>query len=206
MPAQPLVLASQSPRRLLLLRQIGIEPSVIADPAVAEFPLGDETPEKYADRLALAKAAAIASAWPQAFVLAADTIVAVGRRICGKAETAADAARFLNLLSGRRHRVISSVAVIAPEGRAPGLARAHGLKRVVSRVRFKRLHASEISAYVAGTEWCGKAGGYAIQGQAGAFVMALEGSYSGVVGLPLYETLALLQGLGFRPGHDHKVS
>jgi septum formation protein len=188
------------------LRQIGIEPSVIADPAVAEFPLGDETPEKYADRLALAKAAAIASAWPQAFVLAADTIVAVGRRICGKAETAADAARFLNLLSGRRHRVISSVAVIAPEGRAPGLARAHGLKRVVSRVRFKRLHEAEISAYVAGNEWRGKAGGYAIQGQAGAFVMALEGSYSGVVGLPLYETLALLQGLGFRPGHDHKVS
>ncbi len=206
MPAPPLVLASQSPRRLLLLRQIGIEPSVIADPAVEEFPLADETPEKLADRLALAKAAAIASAWPQAFVLAADTIVAVGRRICGKAETAADAARFLSLLSGRRHRVISSVAVIAPEGPAPGHARAHGLKRVVSRVRFKRLHASEISAYVAGTEWCGKAGGYAIQGQAGAFVMALEGSYSGVVGLPLYETVALLQGLGFRPGHDHKVS
>lgn len=206
MPAPPLVLASLSPRRLSLLRQIGIEPSFIVDPAVAELPLADESPEKLADRLALAKAVAVAGAWPQAFVLAADTVVAVGRRIFSKAETAADAARFLGLLSGRRHRVISSVAVIAPVGRDPGQKRARGLKRVVSRVRFKRLHEAEIAAYMAGTEWRDKAGGYAIQGHAGAFVVALEGSYSGVVGLPLYETVALLQGLGFQPGRNNKTA
>lgn len=193
MPATtPLVLGSESPRRLQLLRQVGIEPIAQVGATLDETALAQESPEQLSLRLARAKAALVAQDWPDAFVLAADTVVAVGRRALGKATNAEEAARFLRLLSGRRHQVITSVAVIAPGGRS-------GHKRVLTRVAFKRLHPAEIAHYVAGEEWRGKAGGYAVQGTAAAFVVSISGSYSGVVGLPLYETVALLQGLGFRP-------
>jgi septum formation protein len=126
-----------------------------------------------------------------AFVIGADTVVAVGRRVLPKAETADEARRCLALLSGRAHRVLTGVAVIAPDGRTAA-------RLSESRLHFKRLTPAEIDRYLAGGEWAGKAGGYAVQGAAGAFVMALQGSYSGVVGLPLYETLSLLEGLGYR--------
>ena len=151
----------------------------------------DETPRLTAARLARAKAEAAGARHAGAFVLAADTVVAVGRRVLGKAVDAEEARRFLVLLSGRAHRVISAVSVVAPDGRA-----AH--RSSESRLRFKRLAAREIDGYIACEEWRDKAGAYAIQGRAGAFVLSLSGSYSGVVGLPLYETAALLEGLGFR--------
>jgi septum formation protein len=184
------VLASASPRRLLLLRQIGVEPERIDPRDIDENPLRDETPRLMAARLARLKAEAARDRHPDAFVLAADTIVAVGRRVLGKAADAAEARRFLSLLSGRAHRVLSAVRVISPDGRA-----AERLSE--SRVTFKRLSDRELDRYLAGDEWRDKAGAYAIQGQAGAFVLSLSGSYSGVVGLPLYETAALLDGLGF---------
>jgi septum formation protein len=142
-------------------------------------------------RLAREKARAVAGAWPDAFVLAADTVVAAGRRVAPKAETADQARRCLQLLSGRAHRVLTGVAVIAPDGRV-------GARLSESRLHFKRLTPGEIALYLASEEWAGKAGGYAIQGAAGAFVTALQGSYTGVVGLPLYETVCLLEGLGWR--------
>lgn len=189
-----LVLASASPRRLELLRQIGIEPDRIDPADIDEQPLPKETPRLLALRLAGAKADVAAARAPGAFVLAADTVVAVGRRVLGKAETPDEVRAWLALLSGRGHRVMTGVAVIAPDGR-----RAARLSE--ARVKFKRLSAAEIDAYVAGGEWRGKAGGYAVQGHAGGFVISLHGSYSAVVGLPLYETGVLLQGLGYRtPG------
>ncbi len=133
----------------------------------------------------------VADAHPEAFVLAADTVVAVGRRVLPKAETEEEARRCLELLSGRAHRVMTGVAVVPPGGRS-------GAKLSESRLHVKRLTTGEIDRYLSGGEWRGKAGGYAIQGAAGAFVMALQGSYTGVVGLPLYETLSLLEGLGYR--------
>ncbi|MEO8114930.1 MAG: Maf family nucleotide pyrophosphatase [Phenylobacterium sp.] len=189
---QRLVLASASPRRLDLLRQIGLEPDAVAAAEVDESPLKDETPRRLALRLAAAKAARVAGLEPQAHVLAADTVVAVGRRVLPKAADEAEVRSCLALLSGRAHRVLTGVAVAAPDGR-----RAQRL--VESRLHFKRLTAHEIDAYVASGEGLGKAGGYAIQGRAGAFVMSLQGSYSAVVGLPLYESLGLLVGLGYRP-------
>jgi septum formation protein len=187
----PLVLASASPRRLELLRQIGVEPDRIAPADIDESPLKDETPRRLALRLACAKAAAAAPGAEGAYVLAADTIVAVGSRILGKPADAAQARRWLELMSGRAHRVLTGVAVMAPDGRlASRLAEA--------RIHFKRLTTAEIDAYLVSGEWCGKAGAYGVQGRAGAFVTALQGSYSAVVGLPLYETLALLEGLGLR--------
>jgi septum formation protein len=128
-----------------------------------------------------------------AHVIAADTVVAAGRRVLPKAETPEDARRCLALLSGRAHRVLTGVAVIAPDGR-------EATRLSETRLHFKRLTAEEVDRYVAGGEWQGKAGGYGVQGAAGAFVIALQGSYTGVVGLPLYETLSLLTGLGYRPG------
>jgi len=184
-----LVLASASPRRLDLLRQIAIEPDQILSPDIDETPLKGETPRLLAIRLALAKAGAVAAA--DAFVLGADTVVALGRRVLPKAETQDEARACLELLSGRAHRVLTAVAVAAPNGR-----KASRLSE--SRVQFKRLTQAEIAAYLASGEWQGKAGGYAIQGRAGAFVTALQGSYSGVVGLPLYEAACLLEGLGYR--------
>lgn len=184
-----LILASASPRRLDLLARIGIVPDAVAPADIDETPLKGELPAPHAARLAAAKAAAVAAAHPGALVLAADTVVAVGRRILPKAEEEAVARQCLELLSGRRHRVLSAVTLIDREGRA-----RHRLS--TSIVAFKRLTADEIAAYLAGGEWRGKAGGYAIQGAAEAYVRFLSGSHSGVVGLPLYETRVLLESAG----------
>jgi septum formation protein len=188
----PLVLASASPRRLALLRQIGLEPDAVDPPEVDETPLGGELPRAHARRLAEAKAAAVAARRSDAFVLAADTVVALGRRILPKAEDEATARRCLERLSGRRHRVLGGIAVVSPEGRT-------ALRLVTTAVRMKRLTRAEIAGYLESGEWRGKAGGYAIQGRAAAFIPAINGSYSNVVGLPLAETAALLAGLGYLP-------
>jgi septum formation protein len=185
-----LVLASASPRRLELLAQIGLAPDLIDPAEIDETPLTGETARLLALRLARAKALAVAARHPDAFVLAADTVVAVGRRLLGKPDDEAAAARMLALLSGRAHRVLTAVAVAAPGGRT-------GARLSETRLRFKRLTAAETAGYLASGEWAGKAGAYAVQGRAGAFVIALSGSYTGVVGLPLYETRALLVGLGY---------
>jgi septum formation protein len=190
-PPQRLVLASASPRRLDLLRQVGLEPDAIEPAELDETPLKDETPRELAARLAAAKADVAAARHPGAFVLAADTVVALGRRILPKAETDAEVRRCLELLSGRAHKVLTGVAVVAPDGR-------RAARLVETRVRFKRLTATELEAYLRSGEGLGKAGGYGAQGRAGGFVTALQGSYSSVVGLPLYETANLLQGLGLR--------
>lgn len=187
-----LVLASASPRRLELLRQVGIEPDRILAADIDEAPLRDETPRLTAVRLARAKAQAGVAQAPGAFVLAADTIVAVGRRVLPKADTEEEARACLALLSGRAHRVLTAVAVAAPDGRLAS-------RLVETKVRFKRLTEAEVGAYLDCGEWRGKAGGYGVQGRAGAFVLELQGSYPAVVGLPLYEALALLTGLGWRP-------
>ena len=192
--AAPLILASSSPRRLALLRQVGVVPERIAVPEIDETPRARELPRAYVLRIAEAKARDIA-ARPDAagaYVLAADTVVACGRRILGKADDAASAERYLRLLSGRRHRVYTAVAVAAPGAR-------RALRVVMTMVRFKRLTEPDIAAYLACGEWQGKAGGYAIQGRAEAFVPAINGSWSNVVGLPLATTLDLLRGLGWRP-------
>ncbi len=184
----PLILASASPRRLDLLRQIGLDPDEIVPAHVDETPRRGERPRELARRLAEAKATAVARA--AVFTLAADTVVAVGRRVLPKAETAEQARACLARLSGRAHAVLTGVAVVAPDGR-----RASRL--VETRVSFKRLSAAETERYLESGEWRGKAGGYAIQGAAAVFAPRLAGSYSGVVGLPLAETAALLHGLGF---------
>jgi septum formation protein len=190
--AEPrLVLASASPRRLDLLSQIGLVPDLVDAAELDETPHAHETPRQLALRLAQAKAAAVAARHADAFILAADTVVAVGRRVLPKAQDAAEVAACLKLLSGRAHRVLTGIAVAAPDGRCAG-------RLVESRVHFKRLSAADTEAYLACGEGVGKAGGYAIQGRAGALVISLQGSYSGVVGLPLYETANLLAGLGFR--------
>ncbi len=186
-----LILASASPRRLDLLAQVGIAPHAVAPAEIDESPLARELPRACALRLAEAKAAAVWAS-PEDVVLAADTVVAVGRRMLGKPADAAEAARFLTLLSGRRHRVVTGIAVRRGDrqwGRA-----------VETAVRFRRLDAGEIEAYLASREWEGKAGGYAIQGRAGGFVPWIGGSYSNVVGLPLVETLALLEAAGIEAG------
>jgi septum formation protein len=188
---QRLVLASASPRRLELLRQVGLEPDRVDAAEVDETREDSETPRRLALRLAGAKAARVAARNPAAFVVAADTVVAVGLRVLPKVETVEEGRACLELLSGRAHRVLTGVSVCAPDGR-----RSQRLSE--SRVRFKRLTAAEVDAYLAEGEGMGKAGGYAIQGRAGAFVIELQGSYSGVVGLPLYETACLLAGLGYR--------
>ena len=187
----PLVLASASPRRLDLLRQVGLEPDRVVPTDLDETPLREETPRQLASRLALAKAEAAAAAEPDAYVIGADTVVALGRRVFGKPEGAAEARRMLNLLSGRAHRVLTGVAVRAPDGRVAS-------RLSETRLRWKRLSAAEIDALLQSGEWRGVAGGYRIQGRAAGFTLELQGSYSGVVGLPLYETLALLEGLGYR--------
>lgn len=184
-----LVLASASPRRLDLLKQIGILPDAVDAAELDETPLADETPRRLALRLAMAKALDVAARQPGAYVIAADTVVAVGRRIMPKAADEAQVRDCLKLLSGRAHRVFTGVAVAAPDGRTAS-------RLVESRVHFKRLSQAEVDAYLACGEGVGKAGGYAVQGRAAAMVMSLHGSYSGVVGLPLYETSSLLVGLG----------
>jgi nucleoside triphosphate pyrophosphatase len=180
-----LVLASASPRRLDLLRQIGLEPDAVDPADTDETPRPRELPRAYALRMAEAKLAAVMARHPTALVLAADSVVALGRRILPKAETEAEARACLALLSGRRHKVLGGVAV----GRAGRLR----TRLVETAVRFKRLERAEIDDYVKSGEWQGKAGGYAIQGRAASFVAFLSGSYSNVVGLPLFETVALLK-------------
>lgn len=186
-PALPLVLASASPRRQDLLAQIGIIPAKIAPTDIDETPIKGELPRALALRLAREKALASSE---KGFVLAADTVVGVGRRILPKTETRDEAEACLRLVSGRAHQVITGIAVRNPEG----LIRA---KTVMTRVKFKRLTEQEIEIYLDSEEWRGKAGGYGIQGLAGAFVAHLSGSYTGVVGLPVFETRALLEGMGW---------
>ena len=189
-PRPPLILASASPRRLDLLAQIGLQPDHVDPADIDERPLPKETPRRLALRLARLKAQTAAARWPDAFVLGADTVVAAGRRLLGKAENEDEARAWLTLLSGRAHRVLTGVALVAPGGRtAARLAEA--------RVHLKRLTPRELDAYIQSGEWRGKAGGYGVQGRAGGFVIAMQGSYSAIVGLPLYETGALLDGLGF---------
>jgi septum formation protein len=188
----PLVLASASPRRFALLKQAGLEPDLIIAPDIDETPLKGELPRIHALRLALAKCEAVAARQARALVLAADTVVAAGRRILPKAQDDADVERCLRLLSGRRHQVLTALAVKPPD--KPIRTRV-----VMTRVAFKVLSAHEIAAYVASGEGVGKAGGYAVQGRAEAFVRLINGSYSNVVGLPLYETLGLLEGSGWNP-------
>ena len=180
-----LVLASASARRLALLAQIGISPDEVIATDINETPLKGETPRLLAIRLARAKALTVTA--PDALVLAADTVVAIGRRVLPKAETEADARACLDLLSGRGHRVYTGVAVKAPGGEMR-------CRLVETRVTFKRLRPAEIEVYVASGEWMGKAGGYAVQGLAGRYIISIIGSYSSVVGLPLYETAHLLEG------------
>ena len=188
MSLPPLVLASSSPRRLMLLAQLGITPARVVSPDIDETPLRDELPRPYAQRMARAKAAAVRE--PGTLVLAGDTVVAVGRRILPKAETEAEARSCLTILSGRRHRVLTAIAVTAPDGRT--------LERLSeSIVTFNRLSKQQADTYIASEEWRGKAGGYAINGLAASFVRFLSGSYSGVVGLPLFETAQLLRGCGW---------
>jgi len=196
LPAAPkLVLASASPRRLALLERVGIAPDLLNPAGVDETPLKRETPRRLSLRLAELKAKT-AQAMPQvarlgaAFILGADTVVGLGRRILPKAETPEEAHACLRLLSGRSHWVYSSVCVISPKGRL-------SIRCSETKVRFKLLSRSDIQAYIKTGEWRGKAGGYAIQGRAESFVRMLHGSHSGVVGLPLYETVYLLQGAGY---------
>ena len=186
-----LVLASASPRRLELLARIGVVPDEVAPAEIDETPRKGELPAPYASRMAAAKAAAVAR--PGALVLAADTVVAAGRRILPKAEDEATARATLSLLSGRRHRVLSAVTLVDAAAKA-----RHRLSTTI--VAFKRLSGDELDAYLACGEWRGKAGGYAIQGRAEALVRTIVGSYSNVVGLPLYETRALLRAAGFPLG------
>jgi septum formation protein len=190
------VLASGSPRRLGLINQAGIEPDSLRPADIDETPKKGELPRACANRLARAKADAALAAvrlddeLKGAYILAADTVVAVGRRILPKAELLDEAAQCLRLLSGRNHRVYTAICLVTPK-------EAFRQRLVETRVRFKRLSDQDIEAYLASGEWRGKAGGYAAQGLAGTFMVKLVGSYTNVVGLPLYETVALLSGEGY---------
>ncbi len=187
----PLVLASASPRRLDLLAQIAITPDHIDPAHIEEVPLPRELPRAMAKRLAREKAEAVAARHGQAFVLAADTVVERGRRSLPKPETPEEARACLHRLSGGRHRVHGGICVRAPGGKSAA-------RLVTTVVQFKRLSEDEIAWYLASEEWRGKAGGYAVQGRAAAFVTSINGSYGNVVGLALPETLSLLCGLGWR--------
>ena len=191
-----IVLASGSPRRLALINQAGIEPDELRPANIDETPIKGELPRACANRLARGKAEAALAAvrlddeLKGSFILAADTVVAVGRRILPKAELLDEAAQCLRYLSGRNHRVYTAICLVTPK-------EAFRQRLVETRVRFKRLSAQDIDAYLASGEWRGKAGGYAAQGIAGSFIVKLVGSYSNVVGLPLYETITLLAGEGY---------
>ena len=184
------MLASASPRRLDLLRQIGISPDQVISPEIDETPLKDESPGAYARRMAETKARMASEDRGDCFILAADTVVVAGRSILPKAESAAVARACLRRLSGRRHRVLGAVSLLTPTG-------AHHRRLVTTTVTFKRLHGADVDDYLACGEWQGKAGGYAIQGRAAAFVRFLSGSYTNVVGLPVFETWNLLAGAGY---------
>jgi septum formation protein len=188
-----LILASASPRRVDLLARIGVVADLVDPADIDEMPFPAEPPLPHARRLAAAKAAAVAPRHPEALILACDTVAAVGRRILPKAEDEATARACLSLISGRRHRVHSAVTLIGADGRP-----RH--RDATSIVAFKQLSTAEIDAYLAGGEWRGKAGGYAIQGFAEGFVRFLSGSHSAVIGLPLFETRALLVAAGYPLG------
>ncbi len=185
-----LVLASASPRRQELLQQIGLHADKIEPADIDETPLKGETPNKLAARLASEKAAVVAKRNDAAYILAADTVVAVGKRILGKAENEEEAKRYLTLLSGRRHKVYTGVGLILPDGRQL-------TKTVSSGVIFKPLSVYEINQYISSGEWSGKAGAYAIQGLGSMLVRQIQGSYSNIVGLPLFELSSMLNGNGF---------
>ncbi len=199
-----LVLASGSPRRVSLINQAGIEPDALRPADVDETPHQGELPRVCANRLAYAKATTALAGIGDgddvygAFILAADTVVAVGRRILPKPELIDEAAQCLRMLSGRNHRVYTALCLITPK-------RRYRQRVVETRVRFKRLSTDDIDSYLGSGEWRGKAGGYAAQGLAGTFIVKLVGSYTNVVGLPLYETVALLAGEGF-PTHGGWLS
>ena len=185
-----LVLASASPRRASLLHQIGIVPDHIIPAYIDEAPLKGELPRQLVARLSAGKAISVSKENSGSFILAADTVVACGKRILSKAETPEQARIFLELLSGRRHKVVGGLAIISPDGKI--------YKRIVeTHVTFKRLSLKDLDLYLASGEWQDKAGAYAIQGLAARFVRVINGSYSNVVGLPLFETSQLLEGIGF---------
>lgn len=186
------ILASASPRRRELLAQVALSPDGVDSAAIDETPRARELPRRHALRLAGAKARAVAVRHPGAFILGADTVVACGRRILPQARDVETARRCLMLLSGRRHRVFGGIAVIGPDG-------SLAARCAESVVTFRRLERAELDEYLASGDWEGKAGGYAIQGLAARFVRFLSGSYSNVVGLPLFETVALLAGRGYEP-------
>lgn len=196
-----LVLASASPRRLQLLERVGLRPDLLNPADVDEIPHKRETPRALSIRLARAKAERalemplVRALGANTFVLAADTVVGLGRRILPKAETADQARDCLSLLSGRSHWVYSTVCLIAPGNKV-------SIRCVETKIRFKRLSREDVDSYVASQEWRGKAGGYAIQGRAEVFVRMLTGSHSGVIGLPLYETVYLLEGAGYPVFHS----
>ena len=185
-----LILASASPRRRDLLGQIGVSPDAVDPADLDETPVKGELPSAYAARVAADKGALVAARHPGALVLSGDTVVAAGRRILPKTESEAEARECLRILSGRRHRVLSAITLIDAEGKA-----RHRLSTNI--VIFKRLDHAEIDAYIAGQEWHGKAGGYAIQGRAAGLIRAIQGSHSAIMGLPLYETRALLKAAGY---------
>lgn len=189
-PQHQLILASASPRRFDLLAQIGITPDAVAPADVDETPLRAELPRNLAARLAEAKTHAVAGNHAGTYVIGADTVVACGRRSLPKAESEVQARECLELLSGRRHRVYGGVCLISPTGEMQA-------RVVMTAVQFKRLAPAELDGYIASEEWRGKAGGYAIQGRAARFVTQINGSYSNVVGLPLYEVTQMLGGAGY---------
>ena len=185
------ILASASPRRRDLLAQIGLTADAVIPADIDETPLAGELPRRHALRLASEKAAKIAETHSDSIIFAADTVVGVGRRILPKTETEAEARECLEVMSGRAHRVFTGICVIDPAGQSR-------TRVSETRIKLKRLSREEQDAYIASGEWQGKAGGYGIQGYAGAFVSSLNGSYTGVVGLPLFETRALLKAAGLK--------
>ncbi len=189
-PHKDLILASASPRRLDLLKQINVTPGAIVPADIDESEHAGELPKNLALRLALEKAEAVKNNHPQSYTLAADTVVACGRRILPKTETRDEALKCLELLSGRRHRVYGGIALHCPDGSTKS-------RLVTTMVQLKKLTPQEIAHYIESEEWTGKAGGYAIQGFASAFIKTISGSYSNVVGLSLYDTMQLLQSSGF---------
>jgi septum formation protein len=193
--SQPqLVLASASPRRLDLLAQIGVQPDLVFAADLDETPQKGELPAAYARRIALAKAQAV-GAGHDGLILAGDTVVACGRRILPKAETADSASACLRLLSGRQHRVYGGIALITTNQRLL-------LRVVCSKVRFRRLNVADIDACIAAGDWRGKAGGYAIQGFAARYIRYIDGSYSNIVGFSLYDVAALLDTAGYQPARQ----
>lgn len=185
-----LVLASASPRRRELLKQAALTPDAVVPADIDETPRKGELPTAYAKRIATEKALKVASLHKGDFILSADTVVACGRRILPKTETEDEARKCLSLLSGRRHRVLTALCIVLPSGKAK-------VKVVASTVRFKKLTDKDIADYIKSGEWQGKAGGYAIQGLAAGLISFISGSYSGIVGLPLFETITMLKDLGY---------